>query len=213
MYESARPGPEFLGKLAPGAGTGRPAALSNLFPAGPRAVDPRPARRAIARNALRAAAGRPRARHPQRPTGWRRDAHRPRPAPGGQAAQLRPGTAGRKGPSPGPGPLSTGAGGSPSRCWRWPARYPRRAATSSWWSMPAMAARTPARSVARASAKRTWRWPSPACWRGGSTARKASRRAWCATATCSFRCASGRKWLGATTPTCSSRCTPTRRRD
>lgn len=64
----------------------------------------------------------------------------------------------------------------PSRCWRWPARYPRRAATSSWWSMPAMAARTPARSVARASAKRTWRWPSPACWRGGSTARKASRR-------------------------------------
>ena len=26
-------------------------------------------------------------------------------------------------------------------------------------------------------------------------------------------CASGRKWLGATTPTCSSRCTPTRRRD
>lgn len=73
----------------------------------------------------------------------------------------------------------------PSRCWRWPARYPRRAATSSWWSMPAMAARTPARSVARASAKRTWRWPSPACWRGGSTARKASRRAWCATATCS----------------------------
>lgn len=36
----------------------------------------------------------------------------------------------------------------PSQCWRWPARYPRRAATSSWWSMPAMAARTPARSVA-----------------------------------------------------------------
>ncbi len=30
----------------------------------------------------------------------------------------------------------------PSRCWRWPARYPRRAAISSWWSMPAMAART-----------------------------------------------------------------------
>lgn len=147
------PGLEFLGKLAPGAGTGRPAALSNLFPAGPRAVDPRPARRAIARNALRATAGRPRARHTQWPTGWRRDAHRPRSAPSGQAAQLRPGTAGGKGPSPGHGPISTGAGGAPSQCWRWPARYPRRAATSSWWSMPAMAARTPARSVARASAK------------------------------------------------------------
>ncbi len=42
---------------------------------------------------------------------------------------------------------------------------------------------------------------------------KGFKRAWCATAMCSSRCASGRKWPGATTPTCSFRCTPTRRRD